>query len=450
MNIGLMHYRVGETDGVSLEMEKWREVLEKAGHTVFFISGSSDYGEIYIPEMNLHSERFQKFVYNSFKDLKNFKGDSEFVNEILKEANVIENKMIEVIKDCKIDLLIPNNILSLGIGIPIAIALTNIIKKHKIKTIAHNHDFYWERPYMSNPTCGFIKRCLERYFPPKDENIKHIVINSIARDELKRRKNIDSTVIPNVFDFKQPLWKIDEFNRDLRDRLSISKNDIVFLHATRVTERKAIEIAIKVVGEVNRRRHKLYGKLYNGKRFGENDKIVMIVPGLIEAERRYVDFLKKVAREEDVEIKWCNSIMSAKRVERGSEKLYSLWDMYAISDMITYTSILEGWGNQFLEGIFSKKNMVVFEYPVYITDIKPLGFTVISLGGTYNHVLDSEGLEHIEIPEEKIISAAEEAIRVLKSSEEYYERVEKNFELGEKYLSYEVLEKRIYELLSGF
>ena len=257
-------------------------------------------------------------------------------------------------------------------------------------------------------------------------------------------------MIPNVFDFKQPLWKIDEFNRDLRDRLSISKNDIVFLHATRVTERKAIEIAIKVVGEVNRRRHKLYGKLYNGKCFGENDKIVMIVPGLIEAERRYVDFLKKVAREEDVEIKWCNSIMSAKRVERGSEKLYSLWDMYAISDMITYTSILEGWGNQFLEGIFSKKSMVVFEYPVYITDIKPLGFTVISLGGTYNHVLDSEGLEHIEIPEEKIISAAEEAIRVLKSSEEYYERVEKNFELGEKYLSYEVLEKRIYELLSGF
>jgi len=56
MNIGLAHFRVGETDGVSLEMEKWRKVLERMGHKVFFISGTPNYGEIYIPEMSFHSE----------------------------------------------------------------------------------------------------------------------------------------------------------------------------------------------------------------------------------------------------------------------------------------------------------------------------------------------------------------------------------------------------------
>ncbi len=31
MNIALTHFRVGETDGVSLEMDKWKIVLEKWG-----------------------------------------------------------------------------------------------------------------------------------------------------------------------------------------------------------------------------------------------------------------------------------------------------------------------------------------------------------------------------------------------------------------------------------
>ena len=32
--IALCHFRVGETDGVSLEMGKWRQVLERLGHEV--------------------------------------------------------------------------------------------------------------------------------------------------------------------------------------------------------------------------------------------------------------------------------------------------------------------------------------------------------------------------------------------------------------------------------
>ena len=40
MKIALAHFRVGETDGVSLEMDKWAKVLERMGHTVVYISGS--------------------------------------------------------------------------------------------------------------------------------------------------------------------------------------------------------------------------------------------------------------------------------------------------------------------------------------------------------------------------------------------------------------------------
>lgn len=32
--IGILHYQVGGTDGVSLEIDKWKQVLEEMGHTV--------------------------------------------------------------------------------------------------------------------------------------------------------------------------------------------------------------------------------------------------------------------------------------------------------------------------------------------------------------------------------------------------------------------------------
>ena len=31
-NIGIFHYKVGGTDGVSLEIDKWKKVLEEMGH----------------------------------------------------------------------------------------------------------------------------------------------------------------------------------------------------------------------------------------------------------------------------------------------------------------------------------------------------------------------------------------------------------------------------------
>lgn len=39
MNILLAHFRVGETDGVSLEMDKWKWALESLGHKVFYLPG---------------------------------------------------------------------------------------------------------------------------------------------------------------------------------------------------------------------------------------------------------------------------------------------------------------------------------------------------------------------------------------------------------------------------
>ena len=250
MKIALAHFRVGETDGVSLEMEKWKHVFENMGHQVIFISGTSDYGDYYIKEMDLHRDAFKKWERNSYKALEDYDNEEAFIQELQCVAKEIESALDEIYEKEPFDIIIPNNIFSLGTGIPVAIGFFDFIEKHHLISINHNHDFYWERPHMSRPTCDFVTGILEKYYPPLGESYQQVVINKIAQAELKKRKGCDSVVVPNVFDFHAEEWTIDDYNRDLRETLGIGERDIVFLQATRVATRKAIELGIETIGRI--------------------------------------------------------------------------------------------------------------------------------------------------------------------------------------------------------
>ena len=42
LRIGIAATRLGATDGVSLELTKWVQVLERLGHECFYFTGISD------------------------------------------------------------------------------------------------------------------------------------------------------------------------------------------------------------------------------------------------------------------------------------------------------------------------------------------------------------------------------------------------------------------------
>ena len=115
------------------------------------------------------------------------------------------------------------------------------------------------------------------------------------------------------------------------------------------------------------------------------------------------------------------------------------------TDIVTFTSLWEGWGNQFIEGIFAMKPMVVYEYPVFKSDIKPEGYEVISLGNGGTSVKEDEyGLK--SIPRKNIDKAVQQTIRWLKSKNTN-KRLERNFRIGKKNHDYAVLEKFLIEKL---
>ena len=61
------------------------------------------------------------------------------------------------------------------------------------------------------------------------------------------------------------------------------------------------------------------------------------------------------------------------------KKIYSLSDAYPQADLVTYPSLVEGFGNAFLEALYYKKPIVVNNYAIYATDIRPKGFKAIEL-----------------------------------------------------------------------
>ena len=446
MNIALCHYRVGETDGVSLEMDKWKCVLERMGHKVYLLAGSMGASEGYIiPELLYKNETNQKIFENAFQKLADYENKDGLRRAITDYATRIEGQLEKFVKEYKIDVLVPNNIWSSGWSLSAGLAFYSVAKKMDIRCVAHHHDFYWERDKYNKPTCAMVQELLDNYFPPKDDQINHVVINNIAKNELFKRKRIEASVVPNVFKIKTDSWAVDNYNKDFRKAIDIKDNDILVLQATRITERKAIELAIDVVAQMQAKRGinaLTKGMLYNGRKFDKNSRVVLVLAGMSEGSSRYVDLLKKRAQTNKVSMVFINDIIEHSRREVNGKKIYSLWDAYAHADIVTYPSIWEGWGNQFLEAVFTMKPMVIYEYPVYKSDIKYKGFNVVSLGDA--HEVSKKGLAVVE--KGVIKNAAKQAIEMLVDTKKRNIAVDRNFEICNKFYSFESLQGMLEQL----
>ena len=447
--IGLCHYKVGGTDGVSLEMDKWRMALQRMGHTVHLCGGDLGTGDGYlIKELYHHREDVERMTGNAFRELRDYENGALLERDILALAQRIEDRLMEFIEEFSIDFLIPNNIWSIGVNVSAAIAFARVVRKLRIPAIGHHHDFHWESFRGMHATCPEAQRIIDEYLPPRDPLISHVVINSFAQGELRERCGVQSTIVPNVFDFSGPDWQVDDYNRDFRFEIGVGENDIMVLQATRIVPRKGIELAIDLVEKLGRpeyRNRVAQRGLYDGRRFGEEDRIILVLAGYSEDPRKdYLNRLQEKVTRAGVELLVISDRVRSERELEDARKIYSLWDCYVFADLVTYPSLYEGWGNQFLEGIRAKLPVVLFEYPVFRSDIKQKGFDTISLG---SEVRGKDDLGLVTVDEETIRSAAEQAITALTDRSAREEMAERNLRLGEQFYSLESLEKSLQGIL---
>lgn len=118
-NIAFTQHRLGRTDGVSLEVDKWRTLLERMGHTVSYLAGNEDVpGGHCVPELYPMHPVTNRILTNATRELKDYPDGEALLRETREHADRIKPRMLSFLREKKIDLLLPNNLVSVGYNLP--------------------------------------------------------------------------------------------------------------------------------------------------------------------------------------------------------------------------------------------------------------------------------------------------------------------------------------------
>jgi len=408
--IGFVSTRFAGSDGVSLESRKWADILRDEGHEVRWFAGELDTPpdeSRLVPEAHFShpdSIRINERVWGTLRR------DPEINRLIKDQAEFLKKSMADFVSDFAIDILVAENCLTIPMQIPLGLGLTDFIAESGVPTVAHHHDFYWER---SRFLIGAVRDYLEMAFPPVLPQIQHAVINSAARDQLAWRKGVSSIVVPNVIDFESPPRPADPSK--VRRTIGLDDEDILILQPTRVVPRKGIEHAVTVVSRLADPRCRLIISHESGD---EGDS--------------YLEALMETARDAGVDLR-----LVATRVPEvvdGVEQplpddAIGLWDLYGAADLVTYPSLYEGFGNALLEAFYYRVPVLINRYSIFIQDIEPKGFRTITMDG----FVTSDVIKGVRA--------------VLADPELRREMVDHNFHLASRFYSHSLLRRRLQTLL---
>ena len=333
-NIGFISTRFAGQDGVSLESAKWAEVLWEDRHVSYWYSGESDRD----PDISyVVPEAYFGFSENQWINQRIWGGGQRdrFVSERIRAlADYLKSTLYRFVEKFNVDIVVPQNCLAIPMHLPLGIAVTEFLSETRMPAIAHHHDFFWERTRFS---VNSVPEYLDMAFPPAVlPNMRDVVINQEAQEQLALRKGSSSLVIPNVFDFDNPPDEVDQYAEDVRSELGLEEDDF-YSPTDTGCPRKGIEQAIKLVSLLKNPRCKLVISHEAGDEGYE-----------------YLGMLEQLAKEENVDMRVvAHRVGEVRQRDSEGRKIYTLWDLYHHADFVTYPSTYEGFENALLEAIYS-------------------------------------------------------------------------------------------------
>ena len=413
VQIGFVGTRFAGTDGVSLESAKWAQVLWDHRHVSHWYSGKSDRDpsvSMVVPHAFFDHPDIQWINRRAFGTRTR---TPDVTQRIYTLAEYLKGTLYEFTRRYDLDLLIVQNALCIPMNIPLGVALTNFIAETGFPTIAHHHDFYWERDRFS---VSAVTDMMWMAFPPALPQIQNVTINSFAQEDLSHRRGVSSVLVPNVLDFETPPEPADDYASHFRKDIGLDEDDILFLQPTRVVPRKGIEHAIALVAAL------------------KNDKCKLVISHASGDEgNEYLQVLKDLAEQAGVDLRLVDEQVGDKRdYQANGNRIYTLADAYSQADFITYPSIYEGFGNALLEAFYYRKPVLVNRYSIYVADIEPKGAKVISMDG----YLTKDVVSNVE--------------RIIRDKKFRDEMVDFNYEIGRAFFSYSVLRRKLRALVTNF
>src|SRR5262245_50907359 len=195
----LLAYRLGGTDGVSVEAAKWEWALGALGFSTRRIAG-----EICGPP-----RRDDAILPGFAIDAPEGGADAHQLSAALDGA----------------DIVVVENLCSLPLNASASFAAPDALARYRGRVVFHHHDLPWQRAHLAGI----------RGLPPGLPGALHIVLNDRSRTELAAR-GISARTIRNTFDFDTPPGE----RRRTRVELGVLQDDILVLQPTRAIARKNV------------------------------------------------------------------------------------------------------------------------------------------------------------------------------------------------------------------
>ena len=108
-----------------------------------------------------------------------------------------------------------------------------------------------------------------------------------------------------------------------------------------------------------------------------------------------------------------------------------MWDLYLHADFVTYPSTYEGFGNALLEAIYFRKPVLINRYSIFVRDIEPKGFRLLTMDGFVTP------------------SLAKRVKQILLDDELRTEIVNYNYEVARHFYSYSVVRSNLRAFISS-
>ncbi len=195
--VGVVSFRLGGTDGVSIEAAKWCAALRALGHEISTVAGEGPV-DIVLPGLAI--------------DATSPPTHREF-DESIAGADVV----------------IVENLASLPLNPGAREVLYDVLAGRR--AIFHHHDLPWQRPHLAH---------LDG--PRASPTWRHVTINNLSRRELAAR-GLHATTIMNTFDCDPPSGDRDATRREL----AIGNERLVLL-PSRALARKNVAGALELAG----------------------------------------------------------------------------------------------------------------------------------------------------------------------------------------------------------
>lgn len=418
LRYGMIHSTFGDSEGVSIVMKQIGEALHEFGRVpvknISYLVGDS----------GIRSKRV--FVEKSFS----FKSDliamvkkkysSGFTNKDvsdLEKAIAFGVKRIRAyVKKNKIDVLISHNS-AYPVNFVMALSLSRYFSEEKARGkkapyhIVWWHDSHLEREVFLKPSkimknyliegiCGpnvdyifFINggqyKTALKYFREVDRKYSgflskveknHLIVYNTSELFIRRFSDLEKGGVG-----KRCLEFICDFNvvGSLKSRGLNFSETLFCLQGTRMVDRKRIDFALRY----------LYKLLQESRSRGMYDSIYFLISGHdVDGCRKKLEKLNRELAKKYKEDKFV--LVFAEDYYNKTKLDFSDYpQIFArLGGVGTYFSELEGFGNNLLEYVASGLPCLVYEYPVFKSDIKNFGFDLISLN---KFVVTKESIDSI-------------------------------------------------------